>query len=680
MIIHQSQNGSITERKFSPFKKKLHLLSEKIKNEKHSFYKNSFINEILNKPYYNKNGKNGNKSKTIDPQENTNKRRIIKTLKNNVNDKYINKNKKNYYSGDKKVINTNQLNNDNQYDLPRTSRCDVNIREKYLAKFFKNIINSNRNNKDKVYLNFNKNNNYIPDESMNSITHSKRNNSSSINSIWEERISKKNNKNDTSKGNLNNQSTFNFEEGLNYEFEIRLLKKKLKELKKRNNKLKKKIIIIKNEQKEKQMQGNKQKKKENIISKVFDICKNIHLYDKSAYNSFNETDNGLNFSQINKGFSPTKIFKNMLLNLMDLKYESQNILLKEEFISGLKNLLIKNENEYKIEDKEQYIFNKVKGFIKEEEKLKTKISKYKYLALENKKFYEYFSKLCRKLCIHSLENLDKFIKNTIVKSDEEFKQINQIKKIVMENMNKDSLNQNQINEDFSKKEENKKSKVVINNYNYKDKKQSSTIEQRYYRNKNNSESRIKRHLSYNIIKQEDKNNIKKFSYFRDKPYIFNNKSPINNNIYKNNDDSLYNRLFYTYKESCPFWRKKNDNLLKQNKSGTINVYDFSKQKNYDYYIHDYYNLENRDYVNEYKDKNKNNIKSNNNKFGVLNYIKTYKVYPYKGANTININKKKKNYNNIIDCKKKELGLNNNIKNKIKLNLKEEKNKNNKKSC
>ena len=54
-------------------------------------------------------------------------------------------------------------------------------------------------------------------------------------------------------------------------------------------------------------------------------------------------------------------------------------------------------------------------------------------------------------------------------------------------------------------------------------------------------------------------------------------------------------------------------------------------------------------------------------------------YSYTGANTININKKKKNYNNIINCKKKELGLNNNIKNKMKLNLKEEKNKNNKKS-
>ena len=678
MIIHQSQNGSITERKFSPFKKKLHLLSEKIKNEKHSFYKNSFINEILNKPFIDKNDRNGNKSKTIDPQENKKKRRIIKTSKNKVN-KYINRNKKNYYFGDKKVINTNQLNIDNQYDIPQTSRCDINIKEKYLAKFFKNIINSNRNNKDKVYLNFNKNNGDTPDESMNEITHSKRNNSSSINSTWEERISKKNNKNNTSKGIINNESTINFEEELNYEFEIRLLKKKLKELKKRNNKLKKKIIIIKNEQKEKQMQENKQKQKEHIISKVFDICKNIHLYDKSAYNSLNETDNGLNFSQINKGFSPTKIFKNMLLNLMDLKYESQNILLKEEFISGLNNLLIKNENEYKIEEKEQYIFNKVKGFIKEEEKLKTKISKYKYLTLENKKFYEYFSKLCKKLCIHSLENLDKFIKNTIVKSDEEFKQINQIKKIVMENMNKDTFNQNQKNEDFSKREENKKSNFAINNDNCKDKKQSCTIEQRNFRNKNNSESRIKRHLSYNILKEEDKNNIKKFSYFRDNPFIFNNKSPINNNIYKNNDDSLYNRLFYTYKDSRPFGRKKNDNLLKQNKSGTINVYDFNKQKNYDYYIHDYYNLENRDYVNEYKNKNKNNIKSNNNKFEVLNYIKTNKVYPYTGANTININKKKKNYNNIINCKKKELGLNNNIKNKMKLNLKEEKNKNNKKS-
>ena len=64
MIIHQSLNGSITERKFSPFKKKLHLLSEKIKNEKHSFYKNSFINEILNKPFIDKNDRNGNKLKS----------------------------------------------------------------------------------------------------------------------------------------------------------------------------------------------------------------------------------------------------------------------------------------------------------------------------------------------------------------------------------------------------------------------------------------------------------------------------------------------------------------------------------------------------------------------------------------------------------------------------------------
>ena len=40
MIIHQNQNGSITERKTSPFKKKIHILSEKMNNEISSYKKN----------------------------------------------------------------------------------------------------------------------------------------------------------------------------------------------------------------------------------------------------------------------------------------------------------------------------------------------------------------------------------------------------------------------------------------------------------------------------------------------------------------------------------------------------------------------------------------------------------------------------------------------------------------
>ena len=99
MIIHQSQNGSVTERKTSPFKRKIHILSEKISNEIFSNKKKSFKNNIFKKPYIDiKNNVKKiekNQSKTIIPYDQDYYSKIkFKISKNKQNKNYDNNNSK----------------------------------------------------------------------------------------------------------------------------------------------------------------------------------------------------------------------------------------------------------------------------------------------------------------------------------------------------------------------------------------------------------------------------------------------------------------------------------------------------------------------------------------------------------------------------------------------------------
>ena len=71
---------------------------------------------------------------------------------------------------------------------------------------------------------------------------------------------------------------------------------------------------------------------------------------------------------------------------------------------------------------------------------------------------------------------------------------------------------------------------------------------------------------------------------------------------------INNRLINTCKCTGISGKNKNYSTIRSSQSGKINLYDFSKQKNYDYYINDYYNIEKRDYVNE--DNYYKNVKNN----------------------------------------------------------------------
>ena len=661
MIIHQNQNGSITERKTSPFKKKIRILSEKINNEISSYKKKSFRNDLFTKPYLDikncENNDNNYQSKTIIPHKQKYKNKIkFKTAKMQINKSKVNSNfnfKRRKHNNLNESIYDNLSDKDNVYHIPQTSRYDYNSKEKYLKYFFKNIINSEYNNFFNSNSKKNIEENYIyenyPDSMKTINTHSKRNNSTYINPIRRNDFINMNNEKERNNSDIIfNESIINLEDELNYEFEIRLLKKKLKQIKKINDKLKYKLFKIKNEQKRK-VQENKEKKKEFIIiSKVIDIYKNLYLSENINFlSSSNESYNGnSNLNIISKkakkylnSFPATKIFKNMLLGLMDLKYDYQDILLKEEFINGLE-IIFDNDNVIKKNDlkkNEKFIIKNIKGLLKEEISLKEINKKYKYMSLENKKYSDYLSKLSKKLSINSLDNIDIFLKNTIIKAEAEFRQINQIKSIVMNNRKDNNDNDNiNINKE-------------LNDY--------YILERKHYRNILNSESKININMSPAQKEEEKNSNRNLYSKY---------KSSNNKNFFRNKDEPFKKDMFNTYRYSDSTRKNKNKSLIKQrNSSEKINLYDFNKQKDYNYYTRQFLKNSNKPFINEEKNE------LSKNRIEVPHCIKSVKIQPFKYKKG---NKKNNNFNNIINSKKRELGLNNKIKAKIKLSEKDTKNK------
>ena len=460
---------------------------------------------------------------------------------------------------------------------------------------------------------------------------SKRNNSAYIIPISKNDFNYMNNEREKNNSDIiYNESIINLQDELNYEFEIRLLKKKLEEIKKINDKLNYKLNKIKKEKKRK-IKENKEKKKEcMIISKVIDIYKNLYLFENSnLLTSSNETFNGLINSNINSiesknncfySFTATKLFKNMLLSLMGLKYDFQNALLKEEFINGL-NKIFDNDNEKKkndLKNNETFIINNIKRLLKEEINLKVINNKYKNIFLENKKYLDYFSKLCKKLSAQNLDNLENFLKNTIIKAEAEFKQINQIKSIIMNNT-KENI------EDIYKKDDSdiiNINKVQNDYYN---------LERKHYRNKMNSESKM--NINMNSVKKEKENNSNRNLYSKNK-----NKFSINNNFFRNKDEPFQKDIFNTYRYRDSRRKNNNNSLIKQSSNEKINLYDFYKQKGYDCNTRLFLNNNNKKIINEV---NKDLIK---NRKEIPHCIKSVKIQPFKCEKR---NKKIKNSNKYI---------------------------------
>ena len=324
-----------------------------------------------------------------------------------------------------KDINYHKINYSNNMLLPETSKHDANKKEKYLSKLFSNITN-----KDKANIIYN-----------NMKIFSKRN---------------KDNRNDINKLEMNkkfnnsyiikNEPKINLENELNYEFEIRLMKKKIKHLQKVNNKLRLKIFNIRTEQN----RFRQKNKKENLISNV------IEIYNRNMQSNKKISLDGNNNVKYESNPSINS-FKNMLLNIMDWKYNYESKLMIEQFISAIRTIININK------DKNINVINEIKILLKKRISLKKNIAKINSYFEMNKKRKAYLLKLCRTFKFQNFEQLEKYLKRSFIKYNEEYKEFNRVKNNVLNYNHKNRTKNTSFEKSQKYKHENNKHLIKKNN-------------------------------------------------------------------------------------------------------------------------------------------------------------------------------------------------------------------------
>ena len=301
---------------------------------------------------------------------------------------------------------------------------------------------------------------------------------------------------------------------LDQEFEIRHLKKKLKNLKNKNksliqqlDKIKEKNDIIKTKAKE------EQSKRKEIICSFINICNDV----------FNNED------EIGSG---THRFKNILLNIMDLKYKYENIFLEDEFISNigilfsLTNIFSDNFYDNKRNNSINNIYHNIKDLIKLKTNYLNNIKKNKLLQIKNKKYFKYCSNLLEKLNLNDLDNLYIYLKTIKSINEKENRKLKRMKNVLLNSINHNK--RRNINKSVDNLTNLKKYPINFNsNYNYSDlqnyfneyKKNKKYLNKRYFTIKTEEseffDSLTDREIEKEVEekKKSDKLNSKNINYF-----------------------------------------------------------------------------------------------------------------------------------------------------------------------
>jgi hypothetical protein len=368
---------------------------------------------------------------------------------------------------------------------------------------------------------------------------------------------------------------------LEYEFEIRHLKKRRNMLKKTNkefeekiDKMKKRNDIIENKIAEDQ-------KYEKIINNLVVLFKKYILQNKQ--NGFNSIDSSSNRSK-NDEFS----FKNIILNIMDIKFEYENNILFNKFKEGidelLDNNLITNESLY-----DANIYDKVNSLINIKNNLDNTNTEYKYIFEQNNKYLIYINNLLNGLDIPNFEELEVFIKDIFLNNIKENERMKQIKSALINDTSPNLIEKN------NSKFQNINQYINSVNHNNNMNRNKNNIENNYYK--------LKKML---IDKNNKQKNQNKINYYRHNKRIdafphkifnrteknvnlqnsINQTLNINNCLNKNNIYSInnsnsnnynrnifYNSLFYrNYNRNLPLYTFKNMKYkmnLENNKSNDM---------------------------------------------------------------------------------------------------------------
>ena len=231
---------------------------------------------------------------------------------------------------------------------------------------------------------------------------------------------------------------------IEYEFEIRNLKKRQKILMNINKENTEKLNIIKNKNiKLEKVINKKEKNIRNILNNLYQLNKNYII--KKESNEFDSIEsNSIRNNLNNNEFS----LKNILLNIMNINLDYESNILNNKFIQGIKDLFnlhfYNNNNNNKICIHK--IFNKINELIniqKNSEKLK---EEYKHLIEDNNKYSIYLKNLLIDLNLRTLNDLEEVIHFLFIKNIKENANMKQIKKaLIKEDLTTKRENQNRKN-------------------------------------------------------------------------------------------------------------------------------------------------------------------------------------------------------------------------------------------
>ena len=395
---------------------------------------------------------------------------------------------------------------------------------------------------------------------------------------------------------------------LEYEFEIRHLKKKRNLLKQKNIEMISKLDKIKNNNiKIENSIIEEQKKNQNIVN-------NIILFNKNylAHNNPNglESIESSSITSSNNDLS----FKNIILNIMDIKFDYENNLLFNKFIEGINELLnipLLNNNNFN-----DNILKKIREAINIEKSLEKSNDKYRQIFLENNKYLIHFKNLINELNLKNFEEFYLFVQNLFVKNIKEKERMKQIKKALIKDTTPDNKKLMKEKENIKKKISNQYSlsvnQTIFNNINNNDK-NSYKVKKSYINKDNNRIKQIKIN-NYIYSKRKDNNSINSPQILLNrtgKDYKFDN--PMNNTlninkihhkrkldddifsneyktfVYENEKNNKYTPLNYEkkkfYNMNIPENNKNNDkinSLIRQNYfNGINNIYNrYLKKNNY----------------------------------------------------------------------------------------------------
>ena len=403
----------------------------------------------------------------------------------------------------------------------------------------------------------------------------------------------------------NNRNEKTDMEHLDYEFEIRHLIKKKNLLKDKNKEINEKLEEIKNNNiKIENKIFQQQKNNKNILDGLIKFNKKFMIQN-----------NGLeNFETLtNRSISDDYSLKDIILNIMDIKFDYENNILFNNFIEGINELLnIPLLNNKNCNDN---IFKKLTELIKINKNLEKINNKYQKIFRYNNKYLIYFKNLLKDLNLQNFEQFYEFVKNLFVKNVKEKERLEQIKKALINDSKPNTQKLMEEKENLKKKifteYSNSVNQSIMNNKNYYHKIKKSYINKEnklgFKPKKINNYIYSKRkynefNFNQKILNKTDK--IDNFNQLVNKSINLNHACSNKHLIAQNNIENNYQILFEEDKknEFIPLNFKSNNHII----NNSVNNRNKEKLNNFirkNYYkrinnCNDRYNKQNNSNKNE----------------------------------------------------------------------------------